>query len=299
MRLFLDCYPCILRQALTLARLMGLGQAQTKATVDNTLRLLLNADPGSSPPQVMTAVYQQVEEDFFTSRDREDGTFDPYAKMKRDSNRIVLEHLDELEASVRTADSPLEMGIRLAAAGNIIDFAAADHGSVDIPAEIRGIPVLSFAIYDIEPLLYGLETAKTLVYVGDNAGEIVFDRVFIRQLQRDYPELDVVFATRERPIINDVTVDDAHDVGMDVEATVVSSGCPYPGLVLSAASEGFRRTYDGADVVIAKGQGNYEGLCETADERLFHIFRVKCERVAELTSAPVGALVLEQSRRSA
>lgn len=149
MKLFLDCYPCVLRQVLSLARLLDLDQSQAKTAMDHTLQLLLHVDAGSSPPQVMTAVYRHIHETFFAGKET--------------------------------------------AAGNIIDFAAQDHGTLNISAEIRGIPELSFAIYDIQPMLRLLEGARTLVYVGDNAGEIVFDRVLIRQLRRAYPDLEVVF----------------------------------------------------------------------------------------------------------
>jgi uncharacterized protein with ATP-grasp and redox domains len=197
---------------------------------------------------------------------------------------------------IKNAPSPLETAVKNAAAGNIIDFGAKDLGSIDIEKEIQKIPSLQFSHYDFKAFLGLLKKAKTILYIGDNAGEIVFDRMLIREIKRQYPEVQILFATRASPIINDITLEDAYQVGLEKEAKILSSGCNYPGLILDAASEVFLKIWHDADLVIAKGQGNYEGLSDVNDARLFFILRIKCERIAGAIGADVGDLVFWRKR---
>ncbi|MBN1574956.1 MAG: DUF89 family protein [Chitinispirillaceae bacterium] len=293
MKLFPDCYPCVLRQVLSLVKLTGMDDLQTKLIMDEAMKMLLATSGNDSPQRIIVGIGDFVRNMIHDNA----GPFDPYAGLKEKSNAAVLRHFDDLEAAVKQSASPLETAIRQAAAGNIIDFGAKDHGSIDIAKEIRDIPSLRFSFYDYEPLLYKMKNARLLLCVGDNAGEIVFDRILIRQIKREFPGLRIVFATRDKPVINDVTPEDAYRVGLDKEAEIISSGCRYPGLMLEETNEIFRELFKNADLVIAKGQGNYEGLSEIDDERLFFIMRIKCERVAKHIGAEVGGLVLRQKTK--
>jgi uncharacterized protein with ATP-grasp and redox domains len=293
MRLFPDCYPCVLRQVLSLVKLTGMDELQTKHTMDEAMKMLLSASGNDSPQRIIVGIGDFVRKTFFSDTE----PFDPYARLKNQSNDAVLHYFDALEATAEQSDSPLETAIKQAAAGNIIDFGAKDHGSLDIVREIRDIPSLRFSFYDYEQLLSKLRNAALLLYIGDNAGEIVFDRILIRRIKREFPGLRIIFATRDKPVINDVTVDDAYRIGLDKEAEIISSGCRYPGLMLEETDDAFRRLFRDADLIIAKGQGNYEGLCDIDDERLFFILRIKCERVANRIGAAVGALVLWRNKK--
>jgi len=288
--IFPDCYPCVIRQAASLSTLLDIDDSQAKKVLDTTMRMLLAATGDDSPQQIITSVFEYARTVILNGAD----PFDPYAELKEFSNRLVMNHFDRLEAMVMSSPSALETAIKLAAAGNIIDFGAKDHGSMDIEHEIRAIPDLRFSKYDFTPLRQSLEQARHLLYIGDNAGEIVFDRVFIRQLNRTFPQMGVVFATRDRPIINDVTMDDAIRTGLASEAQIISSGCSMPGIQLNAASAEFLELFTEADVIIAKGQGNFEGLYDLTDKRLFHILRIKCARIAQRIGAQTGDLVLLQ-----
>lgn len=290
MNIFPDCYPCVIRQAASLSTLLGLDDSQAKKVLDTTMRMLLAATGDESPQRIITSVFEYVRTKILNGPE----PFDPYAELKELSNRLVLDHFDRLEAMVLDSPSALETAIKLAAAGNIIDFGAKDHGSIDIEHEIRAIPALNFSIYDYTPLKQRLEQAHLLLYVGDNAGEIVFDRVFIRQLNRMFPQMMTVFATRDKPVINDVTTDDAIRTGLASEARIISSGCALPGIQLNVASAEFMDLFTSADVIIAKGQGNFEGLYDLSDHRLFHILRIKCGRIAQRIGAQTGDLVLLQ-----
>ena len=290
MKLIYNCYPCILRQVLSTGKLIDLSESQLKTVIDKTMKILLATSEHDSPQHIIVQIFNYVNMMFFN----ESKIFDPYAKLKKDSNAAVLHYFDYLESYVHSASSPLERAIKKAAAGNIIDFGAKDHGNIDIDKEIHEIPLLKFSIYDFKPLKTRLEKAKMLLYIGDNAGEIVFDRILIRQIQRQYPGIRIVFATREKPIINDVTIKDPYEVGLNKEAEIISSGCIYPGLMLDMTHDNFKELYRKSDIIIAKGQGNYEGLSDEIDRRLFFILRIKCERIAKDIGADIGSLVLFQ-----
>jgi damage-control phosphatase, subfamily I len=290
MKLILDCYPCMLRQVLSTAKLSGLNEQQTKTVIDRTMQMLLEVSAESSPQHIIVRIIDYIKNKFHVGSN----AFDPYGELKQRSNKIVMEHFERLEATIQNAANPLETALKIAAAGNIIDFGAKDHGSIDIEKEIRNIPSLQFSRYDYQPFLNRLSRAERILYIGDNAGEIVFDRLFIRRIKREFPSVKIAFATRSEPVINDVTVEDARTVGLDREAEIVSSGCRYPGLMLAEASESFKGLWKKADVIIAKGQGNFEGLSNEDDGRLFFILRIKCDRVAGEIGASVGDLVLFQ-----
>jgi hypothetical protein len=290
MRLFLDCYPCLLRQALAAGRLCALVEKDILSILEEVMRDLLESGMQASPQSITTALYAFMHRRFF----REHSVFDPYAHLKQDSTAAVMERFDFLERQVLEADAPLEVAVKSAAAGNVIDFGALDYRSIDIDRELHGIPALRFSVYNYEPLLDMMGTARRLLYIGDNAGEIVLDRILIRQIKRMYPGIRIHLATRHAPILNDITIADAEQAGVTEDAMVFSSGCSYPGTVLAATSAEFQARFREADVIIAKGQGNYEGLWDVEDRRLFFLLRVKCERIAESIGAPMGSLVLRQ-----
>lgn len=264
---------------------------QAKRIINKTMKLLLTTSDDDSPQHIIVKINDFLQTEYSNKSE----LFDPYAELKKKSNIAVLNQFDYLESMVKNSPSSLEEAVKNAAAGNIIDFGAKDHGSINIEHEIQNIPSLQFSIYDFEPFLTLLNNAHTILYIGDNAGEIVFDRILIRQIKRHNAHVRIIFATRDKPIINDVTLQDAYMVGLDKDAEIISSGSIYPGLMLATASDAFRNLWNDADLIIAKGQGNYEGLSNENDSRLFFILRIKCERVAEDIGATTGDLVLWQN----
>jgi len=291
MRFFNECYPCILRQALTTANLVGLNESQAQTVMHAAMEYLLKKNDKILPLHIVTWINTYIRNAYFGSEQM----FDPYRDLKRHSNDIVLQYMPRLEEMVRSSLSPLETAIRIAAVGNIIDFGARDYKSVDIIHEIENMENVNFGIYHYKSLFKNLCRAKRLLYIGDNAGEIVFDKVLVREIKKDFPALDITFAVRERPILNDATIEDARFVGLDREVTVISSGSVYPGTILEETNEAFRELFASADVIIAKGQGNFESLNGSAKENLFYLFRVKCDRIAAIIGAKNGSLVLYEN----
>lgn len=225
------------------------------------------------------------------------GTDDPYAEVKADYNRMLLEREPDCLAQIERSDDPFQLALRYAAAGNLIDFGAKhsfDRAAVD--DLLARVPSLSFAIDDSEALHERIRSASSILYLGDNCGEIVLDKVLIEQIAHESPDADIVFGVRGGPIINDVTVRDAEQVGMGDVARVLPSGLAVPGTVPAESSDEFQRAYYGADVVISKGMGNFEtlgGACGRDD--VFFVLMAKCELVADIIGAPLMSLVCKRS----
>jgi uncharacterized protein with ATP-grasp and redox domains len=223
--------------------------------------------------------------------------FDIYSEVKEYSNTLALAYAEKLQEKINTGKSPFETGLQIAAAGNIIDFGAKNHGSIDLEKEIQSLDKVPFDRCDIEPFKKALDSASTLLYICDNSGEIVFDTLFIKELKREYPDLRILAALRDKPIINDATLEDARAVGLDRLAAVMSSGSIYPGTILPETTTGFQKLFASADVILSKGQGNFETLLPVADKRLFFLLRIKCEYIAALSGVKKDNLVLMQGNK--
>jgi len=178
----------------------------------------------------------------------------------------------EIDKSV----NPFQTALRYALAGNIIDFGPPEPFDVlETLAEAASkIPAI-----DHSKILYEeLQRATTVLYLGDNAGEIVLDKIFISVI--DHPNL--WFATRGAPVINDVTTEDAENVGMTDVAKVISNGYDAPSTLLKQCSPEFKKVFDEADIIISKGQGNLEGLINNKKQKIFFLFMVKCDVIGRL-----------------
>jgi hypothetical protein len=196
---------------------------------------------------------------------------DPFAEIKAVYNEKALAFFPRLKEIMASSPYPIDTAIRIAVAGNIIDFAAGNHGAVPIEETLNSALVAPFAIDHMDRLKDRIKDAGSILYLADNAGEIVFDRVLIEEIG---PER-VTCAVRDVPIINDATMEDASAAGLDDICTVISSGSKAPGTPLELCSDEFRDLFYSVDTVIAKGQGNYETLTHTGRD-IFFLFMVKC-----------------------
>jgi len=194
--------------------------------------------------------------------------------------------IPKLEMIVRKSSNPFGTALRLAVAGNIIDFAANDR--FNLQATVEMALESEFAIDHSEQLGKAIKNSHSVLYLGDNAGEIVFDKLFIRTI--NHPRL--TFVVRGAPIINDVTIDDAEYTGMKETANVISSGYDAASTIPEKSSKQFQEYFSEADVVISKGQGNLEGLHPLNDKRIFFLLIVKCDVMAEFLKVKKGSLVV-------
>jgi len=278
MKTYLDCYPCFLRQALEAARMAGADERQQKAVLDRVLDVLGQIEPSSTPPEIGDQVHRIVRQEVSNS--------DPYRAAKEASTRQALALYPRLKSLLAEANDPLEIGVRLSIAGNIIDLAVS--GEYDLWDTVERVLAQPFAINDGVALREALSGAGQVLYLADNAGETVFDRVLIEAL-----DMPVIYAVKGGPILNDATRDDALAAGVDRVAEVTSTGSDAPGTILDRCSEEFRRLYDEARLVIAKGQANYETLSEEGP-KVFFLLQTKCPLIARDVGVPVGSIVLKQ-----
>jgi len=214
------------------------------------------------------------------------GIKDLYLKEKQKYNRLLLDLYDELMANIRFADKPKDAALRYALAGNIIDFGP--PRSFDLNMALASALEKRPAIDHSEILFSELQEAKTVLYLGDNAGEIVTDKLFINTVRHQ----NLYFAVRGAPVMNDVTIEDAYSVGMDKEARIISNGYDAPSTILSECSSEFLSVYNQADLIISKGQGNLEGLIDEKQKKIFFLLMVKCDVMGEKVGANIGDVVI-------
>lgn len=285
-----NCYPCIIQQVRSTVKCVSLGVEDEQKVLDIALEQILMAKKQPILVQhIVRRTADAIQEKFKKNRD-----FDLYAEIKKKSHEIALSFIPRFRKELLASSDSIAFGIRLAAAGNIIDFGAKAHGSLDIEKELGSVDSLVFGKDDTETFKKKISTAGLLLYIADNVGEILFDRLLIEALQMKYPKLKIIVAVRDKPIINDATLEDAREAGLMEVAQVISSGSLLPGTILEETSTAFQEWFKKADVIISKGQGNFETLFSVSDPRLFFLLRIKCETMANLADQKMGELVFMQ-----
>jgi uncharacterized protein with ATP-grasp and redox domains len=277
MKTYLDCIPCFFNQALRAGRIATDDERKIKRILDEIGIVLKDIPLESTPPETGRLIYEKVRE--IT------GNYDPYKEIKIEITHKALSLYHSLKQKVEQSDDSLLSAIRIAIAGNVIDFGV--NRNFDIEKEIHEALEKDFAIYDYTKFKECLDKADEILYIGDNAGESVFDRILIEELKKP-----VIYVVRDEPVINDVTYEDAILAGIDKVATIVSSGTNAPGTILTTCSSKFQKIYHAAKCVISKGQGNYEGL---SDEKksIFFMLKAKCYVIAKDIGVTEGDIVLK------
>lgn len=228
MRTYLDCIPCFFKQALKAARIAGANEDIQKKVLDRLASEVPNFSLSSSPPEMGRIIYRLVKE--VTEEE------DPFRKVKEKYNRIALNIYPDLKDKVAHSEDKLLAAIRLAVAGNVIDFGV--DSSFILKKEIRDAFKKDFAVFDYQEFEGILKNTKQILYLADNAGEVVFDRVLIEELNRE-----VIYVVRNKPVINDALIEDAKFCGIDKIARVISSGSDAPGTILDLCSSDFLSLY--------------------------------------------------------
>ncbi|MFP4447543.1 MAG: damage-control phosphatase ARMT1 family protein [Bacteroidales bacterium] len=211
---------------------------------------------------------------------------DPYKEEKDSHNKLILSVYDYLKEKIRNSSSPFDEALKLTIAGNIMDFGP--YNEFNIMETIFQMGDMNIAINHSKELQKQIEKAESILYLGDNAGEIVFDRLFLETIAHP----NVFFAVRGGPVINDATMEDAKMAGIDKMAKIIDNGYDAPATIPEKSSEDFRRIYEKADLIISKGMGNFEGLMHRKDERIFFLLMVKCEVIGEHLGLNKGDIVI-------
>jgi len=219
------------------------------------------------------------------------GNTDPYQQQKIQSNVQARKLVNDLTTKVYNSGEPIKLALRYALAGNIIDYGPGHD--FDIMETISHLETADFAVDHSNELTDKIRNAGKILYLGDNAGEIVFDKLFIGTMQHP----DVTFVTRGAPVINDVTLTEAEEVGMHEVAKVIDNEYDAPSTVLEKSGEVFKKAYDEADLIIAKGQGNFEGLMHQDDNRLWFLLMVKCQVIGDFLGVNKGDIVVSNNHK--
>ena len=276
MNLKSDCLSCLLNQSLRVAKNLNLDEATSRKMMQIASVSIANYAE-VSPPVAAADLYPKL-----ASMVDSD---DVYKVLKELSTQEAIKLLPTVQKQVKTSSD----AIKAAVAGNVIDFATPNH--FDLNREFEKVFDTDFSISDETLFFKSLKEAKTFMMVGDNVGEHVFDKLLLEQIAKEYPKLKLYYAVRGRPIINDVTLLEAKEINMQEVATVVDSGVETPGLSYAHASDTFMHLYNNMDLIIAKGMGNYECLEDVKDQRIFHLFKVKCDVVAADVGVALGSLI--------
>ena len=275
----LDCLPCFVRQAVEAVGFCVPDEARRAAIVRPLLADLSTADWQLSPVGIAQHLHRRIRQ--------ATGQSDPYRALKDRMNRLALEMLPCMRQEARFDENPRMALVRLAVAGNLIDSGAKTGMTEDNVREAL-CRAIREPLYGSNAALFdAAERAQRILFLADNAGEIVFDRALIEIL----PSKKITVAVRGSPVLNDATVEDAHTAGLTKLTTVIPNGSDAPGTILENCSEEFRRVYEESDLIIAKGQGNLESLTTTT-KHIFFLLRVKCPLVASQVAAKEGEMIV-------
>ncbi len=280
MKIKLDCIPCILNQLIRTTKFIyGNDEKRIKELIDEFGEKLKLIDMEKTPPHAGQILYDFISE--------KTGIEDPYKKIKKESINLVKNKKALIEKILEESSDRLLTAVELSILGNIIDFGATD--GFDFEREIENLETKHFNLQDFPIFKEKVFKAKNILIIGDNAGETVFDTFLLRELKNFGKKL--FYAVRESPIINDATYEDAVESEIDKYAQIIKPGHTLSGLDIEKVNKKFKTLFYSSDIIISKGQGNFETLSDCKRD-IFFLFRVKCNVVSELLKKPVGEAIL-------
>jgi hypothetical protein len=282
MKTSLDCIPCLVRQALDAVRLASTVSTVHERILRGVLRWACEMDMAQPAPVMAQRIHRLIRETI--------GIEDPYRDVKDHQNRMALALLPDLKTEIDAAADPLIMALRLAIAGNVIDMGVNGHVAESVVRKSVGQAMTEPFVGEYNGFRKAVAEAQRILYLADNAGEIAFDRLLIEQLV----PARVTVAVRGAPVINDATMADALAVGLHEIVEIIDNGSDAPGTLLDDCSQEFRRRFTEADLILAKGQGNFETLSDDP-RNIFLLFKAKCPVIAAHAGVPLGTHVLARS----
>ena len=285
MKTHLDCLPCLLNQALKAARAATDDECIHRQVINAVASMIPEMPLDAKPPELAQQAYRIIRQVVKNG--------DPFYREKTESNRAALAVYPRLKQMVRQSADSIYTACKLAIAGNSIDLGPANFEHSDLDGIIDTALEYPLAVDNYDRFLNRLRGCRRLLYIGDNAGEIVFDRLLIEELQQD-GQREICFVVRGEPVINDATMEDAAIAGLPKIVEVIDNGSDAPGTILETCCEHFKDHFEKADLIIAKGQGNYETLSDL-DKNIFFILKAKCPVIAEHLDCQVGTLILRKN----
>ncbi|HEX69591.1 MAG TPA: DUF89 family protein [Candidatus Bathyarchaeota archaeon] len=281
MKVHLDCIPCFLRQALEAVKMSTNNDAVREKALREVVTYLSQVKWTTDIPRIGTEVHRIVK--------KVTGNSDPYKQLKNKYNKLAAQLYPKLEFMVKNSSDPLFTALKIAIAGNAIDFGP--KAEINLEKEVKNALTNELAINHIESFRHELKPETDLLYLADNSGETFFDRILLEELTKF--KTRIVYVVKGGPILNDATIDDAKIAQIDKIADVISTGTDCAGIIFDECSEEFIEAFKKSSIVISKGQGNYESLNEVKDKKIFFLLKVKCPIVGKKIGARVGSIVLK------
>jgi uncharacterized protein with ATP-grasp and redox domains len=276
-----ECIACIINQSAKVANAINADDTLSTKLTSTVEIMSKDFSYSDTPPEIASYVYEKMAE--IAKKD------DLYDEVKEHSTQKALAFIPLLKDKLKSSDNKLLTATKIAVAGNVIDLAA--EVEFDLQEELEKIFHTDFAYNDFDIFEEELSKSKSVVVLGDNVGEHIFDHLFIQILQELYPSINIIYMVRGNPIINDVTIKEAKEVGFDKICKLVDSGVNTPGFTYNRATDEAKELFDSADLIISKGMGNYECMSPSHRKNICFLLKVKCSVVASSLGKEIGDIV--------
>ncbi len=281
MRIDEACVGCIINQSARVADALGADKILAHKLVSSVEQMSEDFSFEQTPPEIAADVYKKMADIAHRK--------DLYEEQKQHATIQALSFVPFLEEKLSNTQDKLLTATKIAVAGNVIDLAA--EVAFDLKHELEKIFHTEFAINDVNRLDKELRDASSVVVLGDNVGEHIFDYLYIKTLKKLYPQIHFSYFVRGLPIINDVTMKEAQEAGFEELCELVDSGVNTPGFTYTRATPYAQKLFDNADLVISKGMGNYECLTPTHRKNICFLLKVKCGVVGASLGKEIGDII--------
>lgn len=287
MKLNLECISCNINQVIKITEILEINPIKREQIMREVLKYLHTASYNQSNPELIKGTWDIIIESINNKN--------PYKSIKEKYNSLLLTIENKIEKSIGTSNNELLKAIKISTIGNIIDFASNHNFDEDIIMKrIENIDNEIISKDHSSKLIELLLNSKTLLFIGDNCGEIVLDKILLRTIKKYNPNIDIFYGVRGTPILNDVTTEDAKDVKIDDYAQIISNEDGSLGTVINKVGGQFKKIFNESDVVISKGQGNFESLSDVSKKNLFFMFLVKCKAVGRIIGTDTNQIICAQ-----
>lgn len=280
-----ECFECFKKQILNTHAL--LDELGVKLDRCDTFGLTSYFSYNLTPPEIAANIYKEIKQ--------KSQIVDIYKHKKEESIKRAKEMIKSIKQRFKDAEDRLYFATKMAVLGNVIDYGTSH--SFDLEKEFETIFNASFGVNHFLDLKKELFNASSIVYIGDNAGENLFDELLIEEIKEFNPKVKIYYFVRSEPIINDITLLDLDGSNMHNLCEIIESGSNAPAFLLNKATLRAKELFLSSDLIISKGMGNFEALSELDDKRIFFIFKIKCDVVANHLKKPLGTIMLMQNSK--
>ncbi|NSB13769.1 damage-control phosphatase ARMT1 family protein [Clostridium beijerinckii] len=286
MKIHDKCLQCMVNQVIKVANITGVNNKEE--LLKEVFTYLSKMDFEATTPEIIGEIFGMIKE--------HTNNPDPYKETRNYYNTLFLKLLPEFEKNIEQVEDSFQLAVRYAIVGNIIDFNPIHNTLLeDIFDYFEKMEQLELAIDDSKELAEGILNSKTLLYLGDNCGEICMDKILLKKIKELNHNVKIFFGVRGKPVVNDSIAEDAYAVGIDEYAEVIDNGDGSLGTVLDRTSHEFKEVYKKADLVIAKGQANYECLSEEK-KKIYFLLMTKCDVIANDIGVPEKKMICMKNK---